>query len=124
MFRTGEGFIAGDFSEPRHPDFQLWVMSGIQPSNASTPAKTGNSQFRFITIMFHRPIGCMVEIGKYLVIRHFTHNFTEDVANVGIVTWVALTKIELGRDSHVSLLCQTATDILNMFMHTKNFLHH
>ena len=70
------------------------------------------------------PAGHVIEVGQHLRIRHLFDQSLEQRRDVAVIIRIALAEVELRCDSQIPLLCQTAADIADMFMHAENFLDH
>ena len=124
MFRRVQGLFAHQFAVPGHGRFQLRIVRGIQPANASTPAEAGHHQTVRVATVARRPAGNVVEIGQYLRVRHFADQVAEQRRDVAVIIRIALTEIEFRRNGQVTFQRQTAAEVANMFMNAKYFLHH
>ena len=98
-------------------------MCGIQPGNASTPAESSDHQLVRISSVAGGPAGDVVQIGQYLRVRHFGDKAAEQRGDVGKVIGIAFAKIEFWCDSQIPFQSQTAANVTNVLMNTKNLLH-
>ena len=98
-------------------------MCGIQPGDASTPAKSGDHQLVRISSVAGGPASDVVQIGQYLRVRHFGDKATKQRRDIGKVIGIAFAKIEFWCDSQIPFQSQTTANVTNVLMNTKNLLH-
>ncbi|AAP18855.1 hypothetical protein S3847 [Shigella flexneri 2a str. 2457T] len=70
------------------------------------------------------PTGDMIEIGQHLRVRHFCYQTAKQRGDIGKIIRIAFAEVKFRCDSQIPLQRQTATNVADMFMHAKNFLHY
>lgn len=98
MLRRVQSLFTHQFAVPGHSGFQLRVVRGIQPANASAPAEAGHHQTVRVATVARRPAGNVVEIGQHLCVRHFADQVAEQRRDVTVIIRIALTEIEFRRN--------------------------
>ena len=124
MFWRIQRFLAHQFAIPGDSRFELRIVCGIQPANASAPAEAGDHQTVRVAAVTRRPAGNVVEIGQHLRVRDFADQIAEQRWNIAIVVRIALTEVEFWRNGQISFKCQATAEVANMFVNPKNLLNH
>ena len=109
---------------PRHRSLDLGRMSGIKPSDAPTPAKTGDGQPVGIATMLNGPSRGCIQIPKHLGIGNVGNDGGHQGGNIRNLGRIALTVIKLGGHRQIALLGKATADIADVFVDAENLLHH
>src|SRR5262249_42347485 len=88
--------FTGEPSIPGYPGFQIFVMRGIQPNDATAPTESRDRQLGSIALArFLGPLDTRVQIAQDLSIRHPGNDFGKDLAKISQLGYVSLTRVEL-----------------------------
>ena len=98
-------------------------MSGVQPHDTPAPAEAGH----------RRPVGPAlagllgpaqrgVQILHDLGVRHLADD-GQNLPDIGQLRDIPLAGVQFGRNGQIAQLGQPPTDILDVFVHAKDFLH-
>ncbi|MNP50309.1 hypothetical protein D3C76_1445680 [compost metagenome] len=66
----------------------------------------------------------VIQIRQDLAVWYLADQLLHQLADFAVLSGIALAEIEFWSDGQITLLRQAAAQILNMFMHAKDFLHH
>ncbi len=109
---------------PCHSRFQRRIVGGIEPDLAAAPAKTGDAEFRGISLTrAFRPCHGCVEIGGNLFVGNLGDDLRNDLLRIGHARDVAFARKQQRRDCEVALLGESAADVLDMFVDAEDFVH-
>src|SRR6266571_2381589 len=109
---------------PRDSSLELRVVRRVQPDDSPAPTEAGDGKLaRLALARFLRPCRGRVEIRHHLRVGNLRHNFRNDVVDVSDLRYIALACVQLRSNRHVAELCETAADVLDVFVHAEDLLN-